>query len=218
MKLELLIFDCDGVLVDSEELANRVLTEELGRLGLARGAEEVGARFKGLSLARTMELVAQELGRDVPAGFVERLQRRTYEALREGVRPVRGVREALLAIRTPVCVASSGEREKMRLTLGATGLLPRFEGRMFSATEVARGKPHPDLFLHAASRMGAAPRHCVVVEDSVPGVLAAAAAGMLALGYAPCGNGRELRSNGARTFDDMARLAGLIEELAQGDA
>lgn len=216
MKLELVIFDCDGVLVDSEELSNRVLTEELGRIGLALEARAVATRFTGLSLARTLELVAAELGRELPGGFVERLQRRTYDVLRRGVRAVPGVEQALAAIRTPVCVASSGEPEKMRLTLATTGLLARFEGRMFSATEVARGKPHPDLFLHAASCMGAAPERCVVVEDSAPGVEAARAAGMPALGYAPHGDGAALRLRGARIFEDMSRLPGLLEELGQG--
>ena len=217
MKIDLVIFDCDGVLVDSEELSNRVLTEELGRLGLALEPRVAAARFTGLTLAHTLELAAAELGRELPAGFVERLQRRTYDVLRRSVRAVPGVEQALAAIRTPVCVASSGEPEKMRLTLGATGLLARFEGRMFSATEVARGKPHPDLFLHAAARMGAAAEHCVVVEDSSPGVQAARAAGMPALGYAPHGDGAELLRHGATIFAEMTRLPGLLERLGQGD-
>ena len=216
MTLELVIFDCDGVLVDSEPLACAVLAEDLAPLGLDLGADEVRRRFRGLRLSEVLARIEQQLGRELPPGFLERLQRRTFEVLRREVRPMPGVIEALEAIRIPVCVASSGEPEKMRLTLGATGLLERFEGRIFSAVEVARGKPHPDLFLHAAARLGAAPARSIVVEDSVPGVEAGRRAGMPVLGYAPGGDGRELELAGARVFEDMALLPGLIEATARG--
>jgi len=216
MTLELVIFDCDGVLVDSEPLACAVLAEDLAPLGLDLGADEVRRRFRGLRLSEVLARIEQQLGRELPPGFLERLQRRTFEVLRREVRPMPGVIEALEAIRIPVCVASSGEPEKMRLTLGATGLLERFEGRIFSAVEVARGKPHPDLFLHAAARLGAAPARSIVVEDSVPGVEAGRRAGIPVLGYAPRGDGRELELAGARVFEDMALLPGLIEATARG--
>lgn len=216
MNLELVIFDCDGVLVDSEPASNRVFVEELRHLGLDLGYEEVCERFIGLSMARCMEIVSEQLGRPVPPGFVERLHSRTFEVFHEdGLEPVEGVPAVLRLIETPICVASSGEHEKMRLTLGLTGLLPHFEGRMFSATEVPRGKPHPDLFLLAAGRMEARPAGCVVVEDSVPGVKGARAAGMTALGYAGRGNDDELVSAGARVFRDMAELPGLLDRLAE---
>jgi len=213
--LDLVIFDCDGVLVDSEPESNRVFAEELRRLGLDIGYDEVCRRFIGLSTARCVEIISEELGQPVPPDFVERVQARTFAAFRDGLEPVQGVREMLRHITAPVCVASSGEHEKMRLTLGLTGLLDRFEGRLFSATEVPRGKPHPDLFLHAARRMGARPAGCVVVEDSVPGVRAARAAGMTALGYAGHGNGAELASAGARVFDDMVELPDLLDRWAK---
>ena len=133
-----LIFDCDGVLVDSEPVANRVFTESLQAAGLEIGHDEVCRTFIGLSMARCVEIVEERLGRPVPEGFVDRLQARTYEAFRAGLRPVEGVERALERIDLPVCVASSGEHEKMRLTLGLTGLLARFEGRLFSATEGER--------------------------------------------------------------------------------
>jgi HAD superfamily hydrolase (TIGR01509 family) len=212
---ELVIFDCDGVLVDSEPVANRVFAEELARLGLEMGYREICERFVGLSMARCMEIVGQRLGREVPSDFLERLQSRTFEMFRRGLQPVPGVQEALRGIDVPVCVASSGEHEKMRLTLGLTGLLPRFEGRLFSATEVPRGKPHPDLFLYAAKRMGASPRACIVVEDSPPGVAAARAAGMRALGYAGRENAGRLAAAGALVFDDMRELPGLVKGAAR---
>lgn len=215
MKIKLVIFDCDGVLVDSEPASNRVFVEELNRLGLDISYQEVCERFIGLSMVRCVEIVAGELGRGVPEGFVERLQSKTFDTFREGLDPVAGVVDALDRIPYPVCVASSGELEKMRLTLGLTGLLDRFEGRMFSATEVRRGKPHPDLFLHAARRMGVRPNRCVVIEDSSPGVRAARSAGMVVLGYAGRGNGGRLASDGAEVFDDMSRLPGMLDGLAE---
>jgi len=209
---ELIIFDCDGVLVDSEPIANRVFTRALNEIGLALDYGEVCALFIGLSMARCMELIEAELGRPAPAGFLDDLQRRTFEAFRtEALQPVPGVPELLEGLRRPYCVASSGEPEKMRTTLGLTGLLPRFEGRIFSAVEVERGKPAPDLFLHAAARMGAAPERCVVVEDSEPGVLAGRAAGMRVVGFAARGQGPRLAAAGAETIESMAALPALLE-------
>ena len=206
----LVIFDCDGVLVDSEPLANRVFTEALNEIGLAIGYDEVCREFIGLTTDCAMELVRGRLGRPVPEGFVDDVQARTFAAFERGLRPVRGVREALERIELPVCVASSGEPEKMRLTLGLTGLLERFEGRLFSATEVPRGKPHPDILLHAARSMGIPPEECTVVEDSVPGVRAGRSAGMDVLGYAGESDGARLEAEGAQVFHDMRRLPDLL--------
>ena len=191
-------------------MANRLFAEALDELGLVTSYEEVCRDFIGLTMMRCVEIVERRLGRAVPDDFVERLQRRTFEAFRCELRAVRGVADALKRIEAQVCVASSGEHEKMRLTLGLTGLLPRFEGRLFSASEVERGKPHPDLFLHAAERMAVPPDRCAVVEDSLPGVLAARAAGMSVYGYAERSDAERLRSAGAIVFDDMARLPGLL--------
>lgn len=211
MSLDLVIFDCDGVLVDSEPVANRILSEALGEVGLAVTCEECARATTGLAMASVVEWAQARLGRRLPPGFLDRVQARTFAALREGIEPVPGVVEALAGIAVPVCVASSGEPEKIRLTLGLTGLLPRFEGRIFSATEVARGKPYPDLFLHAARTLGARPPSCVVVEDSLPGVRAAAAAGMRVLAYANAADGIALAAAGARVFDDMATLPRLLD-------
>jgi phosphoglycolate phosphatase len=208
---DLVIFDCDGVLVDSEPVANRVFAAALREIGLEIRFEEVCRTFIGLSMTRCVEIVEQRLGRPVPADFVPRVQEMTFEAFRRGLEPVPGVVAALGRIHTPVCVASSGEHEKMRLTLGLTGLLSRFEGRMFSATEVARGKPHPDLFLYAAGRLGARPEHCAVVEDSLPGIEAARAAEMTAFGYAGREDGGELAAAGAIVFAEMEKLPDLLD-------
>jgi HAD superfamily hydrolase (TIGR01509 family) len=215
VSIELVIFDCDGVLVDSEPLANRVMTDALNEIGINLRYEEVCSRFIGLSMARVVELVEELLGRPVP-GFEESVQRRTFERFRHELRPIAGTEDALARLGLPYCVASSGELEKMRLTLGLTGLLCHFEGRMFSATQVARGKPAPDLFLFSAAQMHVDAGACVVVEDSVPGVLAARAAGMAVFGYDGTGFGPALSEAGACVFSDMRELPDLLER-ARGD-
>lgn len=213
--VDLVILDCDGVLVDSEPLAIRVDVEVLARLGWSMSEAEVIERFVGVSDAHFRREVEARLGSALPEGWhlqFEPLYRRAFEA---ELRPVAGIPEALDRIPHPTCVASSGTHEKMRLTLGLTGLYDRFAGRIFSATEVARGKPAPDLFLHAAARMGARPDRCVVVEDSAMGVAAARAAGMPVLAYAAGVTPADrLRGPGTILFDDMRELPALIERLA----
>lgn len=208
---ELVIFDCDGVLVDSEPLANRALAEAIQELGLAADVASVTARFKGRSLADCIRRIEGDLGGPVPADFLSRLNARTYAAFQGALQAVPGVEDVLARLRLPTCVASSGSHEKMLLTLGLTGLLRHFEGRLFSATEVERGKPAPDLFLHAARSLGVEPGACIVVEDSVPGVLGAAAAGMRVFGFARDETPGELERAGATPFESMAELPALIE-------
>jgi HAD superfamily hydrolase (TIGR01509 family) len=212
---DLVIFDCDGVLVDSEALANEILARALGAEGLAMDVAECRRRYVGLSMASVIAKVEAELGRALPDGWLDALQRETFAAFRDRLSAVPGVTQAVDAIRAaglPVCVASSGSIEKMTLTLGLTGLAPRFEGRLFSASMVTRGKPFPDLFLHAAAAMGVVPARAVVVEDSIPGVRAARAAGMRALAYARDGDPAALAAEGGEPFmdmDDLPRLVGL---------
>jgi HAD superfamily hydrolase (TIGR01509 family) len=213
MPPELAIFDCDGVLVDSEPIANRVLSQALIAEGLDTDYAETTAETTGLSMASVLAWAEGRLGRGLPAGFVERVQDATFAAFRRELAPVPGVSEALARIELPVCVASSGEIEKIRLSLGLTGLLERFEGRIFSAAEVARGKPFPDLFLHAAQTLGVAPKGCAVIEDSLPGVRAARAAGMTVLGYAGAGDQAALAAAGAHAFTDMAELPDLLRAV-----
>ena len=212
--LELVIFDCDGVLVDSERIANTAFAALLGELGLDFTLEQMFEQFVGRSMATCMQQVHELLGHAPPPDFEARLRARTEQALRRDLSEVRGVREAIAAIGLPYCVASSGEHAKMRLTLGLTGLLPLFAGRLFSATEVVRGKPAPDLFLHAARCMGARPSRSVVVEDSVVGVQAAVAAGMQVFGYAALSDPSRLALAGAMVFRDMAELPGLLQRVA----
>ncbi len=202
----LVIFDCDGVLVDSEPPANRVLSEAIVELGLPATFESVTARFKGRSLSDCVKLIESDLGRSVPADFLTRLNERTFAAFRDELEAVPGVRAVLEGLSLPRCVASSGSHEKMRFTLGLTALLPWFEPHLFSATQVERGKPAPDLFLFAAKSMGVPAERCVVVEDSVPGICGAVAAGMRVLGFAREGSPEELCAAGAEVFLHMDEL------------
>jgi HAD superfamily hydrolase (TIGR01509 family) len=207
---ELVIFDCDGVLVDSEPVGNRVLAALLSEIGLPTSTEEAVRDYMGRSVESCLEIIEAKLGRPVPLEFTETLTRRTFAALREELQAVPGIESALDRIALPICVASSGPHDKMRLTLGLTGLLPRFEGRLFSATDVGRGKPSPDLFLHAAASLDVAAEHCAVVEDSVLGVRAGRAAGMTVFGFAARSDPRALAAAGARVFRDMAALPELL--------
>jgi HAD superfamily hydrolase (TIGR01509 family) len=213
---ESVIFDCDGVLVDSEPSANAVLARLIGELGIATTPEQTMSTYMGRSWASCMEILAAELGRPVPEGLRDRYSAATEEAWRRELEPVPGILGALGEIDLPSCVASSGEHERIRLTLGLTGLLPRFEGRIFSATEVARGKPAPDLFLHAAERMGFDPATTVVVEDTVPGVEAGRAAGMRVLALARLTPAAALADAGGEVFDDMRLLPRLLGVAAGG--
>ena len=184
----LVIFDCDGVLVDSEPLANQSFSRALKPHGLDWSVEETMRRLMGRSLKSCVEIVEAEIGRKLPDDFVESMQAVTYQSFRDApLQPVAGVKEAVLAVQAgglATCVASSGSPEKMRFTLGLTGLWELFDGRIFSSSQVPRGKPFPDLFLNAAASMNQQPGDSVVIEDSVPGVQAARAAGMRALAYA----------------------------------
>jgi HAD superfamily hydrolase (TIGR01509 family) len=213
MRFELVIFDCDGVLVDSEPIANRVLMERLASVGLRMDSEETMRTFVGRSASACLSMIEQRIGRPLPPAFQREWDDALFATFRRELRSVRGVADALEGIRIPVCVASSSAHDRMRVALDAAGLLPRFEGRLFSATDVARGKPHPDLFLHAAEAMGVRPEACAVIEDTEVGAAAAAAARMTVFGYAG-GNHSDperLRALGAILFRDMADLPQLLE-------
>lgn len=209
----LVIFDCDGVLVDSETIANRVMAETITAAGIPITCEECLSRFVGGTLERVIDTVEQWLGRPLPPGWKEDFEARRNEAFRRELKPVPGAKAAVAAIRgsgMAICVASSGSLEKMNLTLGLTGLKNLFGDALFSSTMVAHGKPAPDLFLYAAERMGQAPENCVVVEDSLPGVTAAVSAGMRVLAYSAAGDATALAAAGGVAFEDMAALPTLL--------
>jgi HAD superfamily hydrolase (TIGR01509 family) len=211
----LVIFDCDGVLVDTEGVSNTVMSASLARHGYRISVEDCRLRFVGRTVEAVQAAVENEIGRKLGADWPERVRTETEAAFEQGVRPIPGVEDAITAVigaGLPYCVASSGKFSKMRKSLGRTGLLPHFESVLFSAEQVQRGKPAPDLFLFAAERMGVAPAACVVIEDSVPGVQAGLAAGMCVLAYAgdPMSVKSGLLDAGAQAFFDMVELPRLL--------
>lgn len=207
----LVIFDCDGVLVDSELITNRVFGQMLNELGIAISLEDIFERFVGRSMPQCLEILAKLLGRPVPQHFVEEYQTRSATALKSELKAVPDIETVLAAMRVPYCVASSGTHEKMHTTLGITGLLPQFRGKMYSVTEVAQSKPFPDVFLHAARQQGVMPADCAVIEDTPTGVRAGVAAGMTVFGYCALTPKQRLIEAGAHhTFERMRDLPSLI--------
>jgi len=208
------IFDCDGVLIDSEPIANRVLARQLEAAGLHMTLDDVMRTFVGRTRDGCIEMAGRMLGRPLPAQFGAQWDAALYEALGREVKPVDGIEAVLDGLTLPWCVASNGEPERMRLALAAAGLLERVGDRLFSAKQVARPKPAPDLFLYAARTMGFPPAGCVVVEDTPTGVKAAVAAGMRVFGYVGAAHADPdaLAAAGATTFHHMRALPSLLED------
>jgi HAD superfamily hydrolase (TIGR01509 family) len=213
------IFDCNGVLVDSETLATQVLSEQFIRAGFALTPDIVARYFTGRRPADIFEEVEIASGRRLPEDFGLRVREAIFARFRDELRPTAHVAQALSWIRGPKCVASSSSLIRMRVTLETADLIRFFEPYLFSASQVKRGKPAPDLFLHAAARMSVDPKACIVVEDSPVGVSAAVAAGMRAIGFAGgshagSGLGDHLRSLGASAvISDMRALKTTIVDL-----
>ena len=207
----LLIFDCDGVLVDSESLSCRIDAEFLTQIGIPYTAEDIARQFLGVSLKTMIARIEAERGCRLPDDFSERLNSILFARFETDLKPIEGVRDAILSLPYPRCVASSSVPERIALSLRITGLSDLFDD-IFSSTQVPRGKPAPDLFLHAASNMKARPEDCLVIEDSVAGVQAALAAGMRVIGFiggGHCGpdHAERLRQAGAPlVIDRMADL------------
>jgi HAD superfamily hydrolase (TIGR01509 family) len=220
---DLVIFDCDGVLVDSEVISCRACADVFSLCGYPITPEQVFDRFLGRSVKQARLEVEAELAHDLPDDFTARLQDR-FRALAVDLKPVPGIVHALDSITLPVCVASSGSHERMQVSLGTTRLHDRFAPNIFSSSQVAHGKPAPDLFLFAAEQMRAEPARCLVIEDSVAGIRGAVAAGMTVLGFHGASHcrpdhGAALQDAGAALiFDDMAALPALIAGFAQKKA
>jgi HAD superfamily hydrolase (TIGR01509 family) len=208
-RFDLVIFDCDGVLVDSERLVVRLESEIVTELGWPLTDADIVERFVGRTAAHMQQEIESHLGRAVD--WDREFEARYQEVFERELTPVTGVVEALDRIATPTCVASSGSHDRMRFTLGITGLLARFEGRIFSAEEVTHGKPAPDIFLHAAERMGVPPGRCAVIEDSISGITAGLSAEMAVYAFAGGVSGAlQLSVGAAIVFDDMRALPELL--------
>jgi HAD superfamily hydrolase (TIGR01509 family) len=212
--LRLVIFDCDGVLVDSEAISCGVLASMVSAEGLPTTLAQSRREYQGLRLDEVLASVEARLGRALSEDWLARYERERAETFRRDLKAVPGAAGAVarvVAAGVAVCVASQGKLEKTRLTLGLTGLLALFpHDALFSAHSVPRGKPHPDLFLAAASAMGAQPACCAVVEDTPSGVMAAVAAGMSVFGYCADGDETALRDAGAELVASLDQLPALL--------
>jgi HAD superfamily hydrolase (TIGR01509 family) len=208
---DLVIFDCDGVLIDSELLSIRVDRECLAESGIELSVDEICERYTGISFAAMVADLEARHG-PLPADFSDRHRRRLWPLFDRELQAIPGVTDILDSLTCKICIASSGRPERLKHALSLVGLYDRFRPHIFSATEVRRGKPAPDLFLHAATKMGVGPERCVVVEDSMPGVIAAGAAGMTVIGFVGAshcrpGDAARLAAHGAiEVIDDMAQL------------
>jgi HAD superfamily hydrolase (TIGR01509 family) len=218
---EVVIFDCDGVLVDSETIALSRTRKALGRVGLKLGELEVRERFLGLSAQSMQEIAERALGSPLPEGFQSDLARETLADFERELKGVEGIGEAIAKLGARVCVASSSSLERIRASLRIVGYSDLFGPNVFSADDVASGKPEPDIFLHAARRLGADPTNCLVVEDSAAGVTAARRANMTVFGFTGGAHakGRDysaglVAAGAGLVFDDMRELPDLIEATA----
>ncbi len=217
---ELIIFDCDGVLVDSEPIINRAHAQVLTACGYSITEEALIERFCGMSDPDMLQIIEREHGRALPASYSERVAELIESGFSQSLVSIEGVTELLHQLQLPVCVASSSGPAQIRRKLELTGLLTYFGDNLFSATMVARGKPAPDLFLYAAEQLSAAPARCLVIEDSPAGIDAAIAAGMTAIGFSGgshCGpeHAARLQTRGAKLVTaNMRELAAALARLA----
>ena len=218
----LIIFDCDGVLIDSELIACTADAEELTRIGYPISVEEVVRRFAGVPSNEMYAQIEQEMGCSLPADFGQRIERRVLQRYRDDLKPIASVRETIEALNWPFCVASSSRPQKLGLGLIETGLFDLYYPNIFSAILVARGKPAPDLFLFSARKMNVEASRCIVIEDSIAGVTAGRRAGMRVLGFlggSHCtkGHGDALRRAGAElVFDSFNLIPAIVRDLAEG--
>ena len=216
--LEMVIFDCDGVLVNSEPIVNRIFAETLTEGGFPITYEEVTQKFIGKSLATCLEIIEEIYERPVPAKLIELCKEREINALEQELQATEGIATTLEQMTLPKCVASNSSPRHIQFVLELTGLLHQFDGKLYSAHHVKRPKPFPDVYLYAASQMGKAPENCLVIEDSVTGVQAASSAQMVVFGYAPRSNQGnfshhdDLIAVGAKlVFEDMYQLPSLLK-------
>lgn len=210
MNYKCIIFDCDGVLVDSEAISNAVLLAMAKQVGAEITLEYAEQEFSGKSLKSAFDDIEQHLGRKLPAAFEKEYRQRTYEAFKTQIQPVKGIHEVINALSISYCVASSGPLEKIKLNLRTTQLLDKFEGRIFSSYEIGSWKPDPGIFEYAAAKMGFKPKECVVIEDSVAGVQAAKKGGFDVFGFGNQRTQAALEEEGAQVFFEMGELLGLL--------
>jgi len=205
-----IIFDCDGTLVDSEEVTNEIIAEMAGELGVKMTGEEATATFGGKTLDSVLYKMRELSGKEIPDDWLPRLIKRVSEAWKTELNPVNGVRELLENLNISICVASNGEPIHVNQSLEMTGLRGFFDGNIFCASDVGVPKPAPDLFLYAAKKMGFKPEQCIVIEDSISGVMAANRAKIKVYGLVKMCSAEELENAGAIPFTNMRNLPALL--------
>jgi HAD superfamily hydrolase (TIGR01509 family) len=204
------IFDCDGVLVDSEPIANTVLVEMANEFGANIDLKYAMTHFKGGSMQSCVDKISGLIKEALPDNFIETYRKRSFEAFKNEVKPVEGVKNVLDLLDIPFCVASSGPVEKIRFNLELTGLLPYFENKIFSCYTINKWKPNPAVFLWAADIMGFKPKDCLIIEDSLTGVRAAKNGGFDVFGFTAHDYNNELEKEASLTFNSMNELLALI--------
>lgn len=210
MKYKCIIFDCDGVLVDSEEISSRVLIEMVNSVGMKIELEYALENFAGKSLKSVFDYIENQINKKLPEQFEKDYRERTFKAFKTDLKPIKGIYNLLNQISVPFCVASSGPVEKIKLNLTTTNLIDKFENRIFSSYEIGSWKPNPEIFEYAAEKMGFKPEECVVVEDSLVGIKAARKGGFDVFGFANKKNQEQFQNEGAKVFFEMSKLNELL--------
>jgi len=211
MKYNCIIFDCDGVLVDSEAISAKIFQEMASELGCELDFEIVLEQITGTSIKENLKFIGENIGRELPADFETEFRKRSYNAFKTDIKPIKGIHDILKKIKVPVGVASSGPVEKIKLNLTTTKLIHFFGDNIFSSFEIQSWKPEPEIYLHAAKMMGFKPGECAVIEDSLPGIQAAKAGGFDVFGYATDRNKDAFEELGAKVFFEMDELSRLLE-------
>ncbi|PWH83449.1 HAD family hydrolase [Algibacter marinivivus] len=209
-KYKCIIFDCDGVLIDSESIAIKVLVDMANDLGANMDFKESLISLKGKALNLCMDVISKRINNPLPIHFEQDYRINTFEAFRKDIQPIKGIKDVVQSLNVPFCVASSGPENKIRLNLEITDLLPFFEGNIFSCYAIQKWKPEPDIFLWAAKTMGFIPSECLVIEDSVSGVKAAKTGGFDVYGYTEHDYNNELETLVNKTFGSMDDLLGML--------
>jgi len=212
MKYKCIIFDCDGVLVDSESISAKVFREMASELGCNLDFETVRKQITGTSMKENLKFFADCVGHALPDDFEAEFRRRSYEAFKTELKPVKGIHSLLEKITVPYCTASSGPQKKIRLNLTTTNLIDKFDDNIFSSYDIGSWKPEPGIYLHAAKQMGFQPNECAVIEDSLTGVKAAKAGGFDVFGFTRKGKEEALKKLGATVFFDMNELDNLLQK------
>lgn len=210
MNYKCIIFDCDGVLVDSETISAKIFQEMAREIGFDLDYETAVEQFAGTSMSENLKFIQDNIEKELPQDFEKEFRKRTYEAFKSDLHPIDGIHDLIKKVNVPFCVASSGPVEKIRINLSSAKLLSKFEGKIFSSYEIGTWKPEPGIFLYAAEQMGFEPDECIVIEDSSAGIKAAIAGGFKVYALANSKKKDIFEKLGAHVFENMLELGSLI--------